>query len=317
MESINTPLYSRSGAAKAPGTFANHTSTVGTYVAFMARSARDPMNPTTQVFCAFLEYLASHTQAPATIRNKVSHVRVFLRLAGYTTALLDHTRVKMALDAFERDKTYVPRVKDPLLVDDMVRALACLWDTVIRRAVMAAILVIYYGALRQSEIAPMTMRTFDPSRHPTRGDLQVMGTLAKLHIKWAKNLQKVGQFKVVTLPILPDSPLCPVAAIEANIMEVPTVCDTDPLLMFPDTRQPIPVSLIKARWEAALVKAGLDTKKLSLHSLRKTSATQAHSKGCSETEIKRLGGWRSKAYQTYIATQTGRVTKALVDTMPI
>ena len=79
----------------------------------MARFAQDPMNPTTQVFCAFLEYLARHTPAPATIRNKVSHVRVFLRLAGYTTALLDHIRVKMALDAFERDKTYVPRVKDP------------------------------------------------------------------------------------------------------------------------------------------------------------------------------------------------------------
>ena len=75
-----------------------------------------------------------------------------------------------------------------------------------------AVLALYLGALRQSEIIPMSANI----RHPTRADFAIQENSAYLVIKWDKNMQKAGQKKVVTLPSIPDSPLCPVVSFLVN-----------------------------------------------------------------------------------------------------
>ena len=112
-------------------TIANHRSAVRTYIAFMAAFSLDPLAPSTEVICAFLEYVADHTPAPATVRNKISHVRTYLRLSGRSTHATEHPRVKMALEAMDRDKSYTPRVKLPLPVEDMSRAVRYLPESLI------------------------------------------------------------------------------------------------------------------------------------------------------------------------------------------
>ena len=153
---------------------------------------------------------------------------------------------------------------------------------------------------------PLTMSSYDRWQHPTRGDVTPTNEGVRLTVKWAKNLQKVGQTKSVTLPRLEGSIMCPVAALMANFRAAPTKNAADPLLMFPDTRRPIPTSLIRKKWDAALARAGVQAAKYSLHS----------SHGCTEIEVQRYGGWRSTAYKRYIYTPTGRVTAALAEALP-
>ena len=281
----------RQDTARAPGTIANHYSAVRTYIAFMARFRSNPLDPTTQMICAFLEYVAEHIPAPATIRNKLSHVHTYLHLSDHPSTATEHPRVRMALDAFDRDKTYVSRKKLPLPVRDFVRAVEALPQSHTGQA------VIYYGALRQSAVAPMSLRTFDRYRHPTRADFKRNSESAMLVIKWAKNLQKVGQQKVVTLPVIAGSPLCLVTAVQDNITAVPTTNPYDPLLMLTDNGKPLPVSLIKRIWNTALVSSGVDTAPYSLHSLRKTAATRPM-----ERAVQR---WKSKG--TGAGSQTHRI----------
>ena len=59
-----------------------------------------------------------------------------------------------------------------------------------------------------------------------------------------------------------------------------------------------------------------DRRRLSLHSLRKASATLAHTGGCSDLEVQRHGGWTSNAYRTYIQTDSHKVNDVL-STSPI
>ena len=217
-------------------------------------------------------------------------------------------------NAYNRDKSYQSRAKDALPMPDMARALGELPNSMVGDATRAAVLTMFYAALRQSEVAPPTMGAFDHTRHPTRGEIRLTTEGISLRVKWAKNMQKVGQQRTVTLPLVPEVALCPVRAIRANIMAVPTKSQKDPLLMLP-SRAPVPCSLVKKTWDTALHVVGVDITTYSLHSLRKAAATQAHAKGCTETEIQRHGGWRSTAYRTYIATRTGRVTSALVDSI--
>ena len=118
MYNTGAKIFSRSGAVLAPpqgsvttgrGPGSGHNRQPQgcrtDIIAFMARFGHDPMNPTTEMTCAYLEYVAEHTPAPATVRNKISHVRTFLRLAGRSTAATEHPRVRMALEAMDRDKT--------------------------------------------------------------------------------------------------------------------------------------------------------------------------------------------------------------------
>ena len=142
---------------------------------------------------------------------------------------VDHPRVRMAMDAFFRDKSYVPRKKDALSMDEMAKGLAAIPHTPIGDATRAGVLVMFYGALRQSEVAPPTKGAFDPTRHPTRADIARVKSGIRMTVKWAKNMQRVGQSRTVILPHVPDQLTCPVTAIQANTMACPTVSGRDPL----------------------------------------------------------------------------------------
>ena len=80
--------------------------------------------------------------------------------------------------------------------------------------VKAALLLIYYGAMRQSEVVPQSQRAFNPTRHLTRRDVAVARTLA-IRVKWAKNMQRYNQQRTLTMLPTGDPNTCPVQAVAA------------------------------------------------------------------------------------------------------
>ena len=145
--------------------------------------------------------------------------------------------------------------------------------------------------------------------HLTRGDLRINNMFAVIVIRHRKTLQKSGQTRRVQMAKAPDGIFCPVKTLQKVPVETPTRSTEEPLLMFPDTRTPMPMSYIKKAWSAALKTVGADHPSITLHSLRKTAATQALSRSCQEIEIQRFGGWRSAAHRVYML---GQVAPALI-----
>ena len=166
--------------------------------------------------------------------------------------------------------------------------------SVVGTGVTAAILIMFFGALRQSEVAPITVKQFNPAIHPTRGDVTLTDTSLSMKIKWAKNMQKNGQFRKINLAACKDPRLCPVKTLQAHYDHTPTASSTDPLIMHPGSHHPIPVSVIKSVWDAALTVAKADKTAFSLHSLRKAAATEVYMGGCggmwqdTNTETRRM-----------------------------
>lgn len=70
---------------------------------------------------------------------------------------------------------------------------------------------------------------------------------------------------------------------------VPTRSDDDPCIMYADTHRPVSVEYVRKKWAQHLHRHGVETASLSLHSLRKAAATEAHSQGCPELDIQRYG----------------------------
>ena len=57
----------------------------------------------------------------------------------------------------------------------------------------AAILLSFYGFFRISNLVASTLGSFDPTRQLCREDVCLLADSVKVHMKWAKNLQKSDQ----------------------------------------------------------------------------------------------------------------------------
>lgn len=303
--------------ARAPGTLRNHRSGVKVFLAFCRRLHIDHYHTTFEDICAYLEFLAENDMSPSTIRNKLSQVRVHLSLVGASLASTNHPRVHRALDAMDRDKSHVPRVKSPIEPDVFTAILRNLSQHPLMNIARTGFLFMYYGALRQSEVTSRTVGTWDAKIHPTRGDITVHPSKCVLFVKYGKNLQKVGQYRTVEMASAQDPLLCPVSAMRCVLRDTPTIQPSDPIFMFPDTRKPVPSTFLARVLKDQLIEMDLSSiiPVTSLHSLRKAAASDAFSGGCPELSIKQYGGWSSNAYTAYINTQNQRVNNTLLATL--
>lgn len=176
----------------------------------------------------------------------------------------------------------------------------------------SSLLCLYYGALRQSKLLPKTTAYWDPLIQPTRGDCILNFDKCTFYIKKAKNMQLAGQGRTVELFRAENSYACPVRAMFNLFLDTPTISPQDPLIMFPDTRAPVPCSFVIGQLHKYLIDLGYANivPKTSLHSLRKSAATNAFAEGCPELTIRNYGGWSSD--RTYIQTQNNQVSSSLI-----
>lgn len=260
-----------------------------------------------------MEFLAHTTTSPRTVANHLSHLRTFFRKVNVSTQELDAWRVKWAMNAINRDKTYVPRIKNPIPASLLQRMVTLLPDTGNGLIIKAAVLLMYHAALRQSEVLAQSSRTYDCRYNLSRDDVQIIGDTLLVYIKHAKNLQTVYQTKTVTLAASPNPSVCVVRAVRLMYNQLPTKSKEEPCFMFPDTRRPVPIEHVRRKWTQHLQTHGISTSALSLHSLRKAAATEAHYQGCTELDIQRYGGWRSNSHRAYIATSQETVNRAVIN----
>lgn len=307
----------RQQSARAPGTFKNHHSSVRVYLAFCQRMHLAPYQVTYQDVCVFIEYLVKFISAPSTIKNKISHVRTHFALMEEPLNVFNHPRVARAIDALERDKTHVSRAKRPLAPHILSQILYALSFDPLSNILRSVFLCICYGAMRQSELLPCSVNKWSAENQPTRSDVTLAQHQCIIFVKKAKNMQKAGQSRNIILASVQDRALCPVSAFERVFLDTPTRRPNDPLYMFPDKRTPIPVSYVKNQLERLLVHTGNGDSipYISLHSLRKATATNAYNQGCDELSIKRYGAWSSDAYATYITTSNANVNQRLINSL--
>ena len=302
----------RQSTARAKGTEKGRWSTVKQYLSFTHSIKVDPLHPDYQDICAWIEVRVIAGDKPLTIRNKLSHLRVYVSLVGASTAPFLHPRVTRAVDALLKDKSYTHRQLRAIPVKHLKSVLLSMPRSVTAQAVKAAILVMYHGALRQSEVAPPSIKGMDYTRHLTRGDLVHHKSGITITVKWAKNMQQYTQQKVVHLARAVDPMYCVVAALERHIVACPTRSPSQPLFVFEGSTRPIPVSYVRRVWISANRTARLSHLAYTLHSLRRAAATQAHLQGCDELDIQRFGGWQSNAHRAYIKSdKSSKVNKAI------
>ena len=101
-------------------------------------------------------------------------------------------------------------------------------------------LVAYFAFFRLSNLVPPSMAGFDPSRHLCRGDWIIAGLYiysVGILLKWSKTLQSQATFKVIPIPCLGNSPLCPITAFNVMVHNLPLTSEAPMFSILKDVVQ--------------------------------------------------------------------------------
>ena len=250
--------------------------------------------------------------SPQTVKNKISVVRKYIRLSKGYLGGIDSINVSHHIDAINRVKNYKTNTKRPIPIKLFRKIIKLQPKNFTGYNITTMLLLLYFGAFRQSEIAPKSLSKFNHRTNMCKKDIYIKNNCIYVKLRWGKNLQKYTDVKELCIPPAGEKLICPVYNYQKVLDNSPRIKRRDPVFIFKDCK-PISVNYLRKCWEASLQKLNLNKKYYSLHSIRKSAASSAYLMGCRNLDIKRYGGWSSDAYLKYIQTNANKnVSQALV-----
>ena len=152
--------------------------------------------------------------------------------------------------------------------------------------------------LRKRHLLAGSHYTFDPSQQLVRSDFQIFPWGALVTIRWSKTIQFRERVVQIPLPLIPDSPLCPVIAIQRAFSFVRNVPLHSQAFMWQDAAslrfKIFTYSKFLQRLRSAFHALGLPARDYACHSFQRGGASFAFQAGLPVELIKILGDWHSR-----------------------
>ena len=301
--------------ARAPGTNANYKTAVKHYVNYCNEYQVPPANPSVQQICVFIEFLADFLAAPGSILNYMASIRRYAADCEYNTTNWYAHRVKLALDAVTRDKSHIPVQRPPIPTQVLYSAFTYLARKPYSAMFRLIVAILYFSALRQSEVIIHAASQFDPHRHLLARDIYINKGVLHLYIKHAKNMSAHDRRRTVVLHPTGDPLTCPLILYKDMRAAAPPPLHNAPAFTY-HNGAPVLVNHVVTRLRSAIAAQGIDPRPYTLHSLRRSATTQAYHAGHNELDLQNSAAWSSKAYKQYIYTDSqSRVNKTLIQSM--
>ena len=245
----------------------------------------------------FVEFLAFNGLKPNSIANYLSAIKSQYVWFHLDVTIFDHAKIKLymkAIHASVRDIPVHKGVFDVEILSKIVQACDSFQFPSIFKSIY---LLSFFGFLRISNVAPTSKSSFEITKHLCRGDFFLHQNSAILLIKWSKTLQISTKGTFITIPVLGQSPLCPVRAIDNMIQLYPAVPNAP---LFFNWHGVITQAQIRTHLVKIVHFIGLDPKTHTFHTFRRSGATLAFNNNVSIQHIQRQGTWSSDAVNAYI-----------------
>ena len=212
-------------------------------------------------FLTFLEFLTFNGLSPSATLNYVSAIKTKFTVLSLDTSPLSDPRIKYfhkSLLLHRHFKVAIKSIIDPPTLKLIVKqSELMLMGTVYK----AAYLLSFFSFLKISNLVPHTIKSYDPLQQLARADIIFAPPGALVLIKWSKTLQHKNKVRILKIPHLGTSPLCPIRALKNLLKFTPGSANSH-------TRLRKNLSII-------LKKLKLEKSSITFHSLRRSGASLA------------------------------------------
>lgn len=277
----------------APSTRRAYSTAVTKYREMCVRYALPPYPVDHQAAKRFITYLSMLRVNPRTIQVYLSGIRAWHVSAGMEPPHILTPVNQLLLRSVSRSAP-PPRRAEPFKVTQLKAIMSILPVSLDNIAYMSAMLLIFYGCMRASELCV----------HPTSNPHPALLAQFKLftnplRLEYTAKSSKTAHrgFKVVIG--CTHGSVCPVCLFLFYIHCRAPLTLTSPVYVLSNGRF-LSYSLLNYFIKKVTSSIGLNSECYSSHSLRAGAATAAAQAGCNDDQIKRMGRWASDAYSNYI-----------------
>ena len=306
-------------AAFAGGTQCNLRSQLRSFLLFCAYFKLKPFPACLHDICCYAQFLSRSFKSVRSISNYISGVKLFHILSGFEFPHIGKLELKLVIRGIAKLNPYTPRQVLPISHEILVQ-IRKLMDISRPFDAAGAFVVAFFLFARKSNLVPVSWGRFNPEKDLCRGDLLVAEDGILVIIKWSKTIQAAERRLVVPVVTVPNSVLCPRAAL-INLCRVSPAGARDPafLVVTPAGQLIITHKIFTTELRRLLRLAGHRPDRYSGHSFRRGGASFALRAGVPGELIKQHGDWRSNAYLQYLSLSTSdksRVTASMVAALP-
>ena len=283
-----------------PATLAAYNRMLRDFLAFLqiARISLHQVN--TVLLLAYMEFLVRNGFSSANIANNVAGIRALLIMYGADTSYFKDDRIGLFLKSLRINAPLKPIIATVITVPMLEQILTTCLHLNNPKIYRALYLFMFYSFLRLSNVLPHSAKSFDISRHLTRGDLIFSKNGCTIIVKWSKTLQDRKETKTIVIPCLGKSPLCPVNALK-NMYALYPAAKNDPLFVVSMSTPVVPLSDSTARKHLQKVSSSLHINpSLTFHTFRRSGTTWAFQNGVHIQDIMAHGTWSSDTVWRYI-----------------
>ena len=243
---------------------------------------------------SFLEFLLENGTSPSGVSNYISAVKSSLAMYGVSTLPFLDQRIIYFQKSLARQRQFSIKIKKIIDIP-LLQKITSLCDTTwMGQIYKATYLVAFFSFLRISNLVPHSISAFSPLEQLTRGDIFFAPPGVHLLIKWSKTMQNRDSVKIIKIPQLGTSPLCPVQALK-NLLILTPGSQNNPLFQIKNEGGrwvPLTDTKVRRHLQAILARLNLSQSQISLHTFRRSGATLAFNANVSLQNIKSHGTGR-------------------------
>ncbi|KAI8515333.1 cytoplasmic pattern recognition receptor signaling pathway in response to virus [Branchiostoma belcheri] len=289
--------------AFALSTQANHRSSFRSYLGFCEFFRKTPIPASPHQLSCYVQFLSRSVKSVATISHHLSAVKLLHQFHGFYDLDLSGFELQQTLRGLKKTLRHQPREHHPVTPEFLLRVHPLINHSDPTDAtIWAVILVGFFTFLRRSNLAPASVKSFDPNKNLCRRDISVAPEGLLIRVRWTKTIQANERRLEIPVLAIPNSPLCPVRAYVNMVRLIPAV-PSSPAFQLPassNPARPLTISALDKAFARLVVAAGLPSRFHTLHDLRRGGYTFAFEAGVPRELRRQHGDWRSDADLLYL-----------------
>ena len=265
------------------------------------------------IVLAYLEFLVKNQVSVHMIANHVSAIKAMAIIYQLNFQVMDHPTIRYFVKSVKINRPLAPPKRHIMGFSTLRKVVShCnhFQDAIVYKAMF---LSAFFGFFRLSNLAPHEKTGFDPSRHFSGGDVFFTKNSVRLLLKWSKTIQTRDQVRLITLPKLGSSVLCPHKALKA-LTKAYNPSDDDPLFQCTTTKgkQVMTDSRVRKTLAKIVERMHLPKGYYTFHTFRRSGASAAYNANVPVTSIKEHGTWTSECVWTYIQSNEQKAMEVSV-----